>query len=431
VSGGENVAGLPEAEILRLALPGEPIERESAEGFRRWQNTRHGFVPAAAISLAEWSALPPRRKALHNLHRKATHTNLSFLETPMSAAVARLVRRRIDNNSFKHKPATRAGVMVNGGGGQGKTETVLEVVADFANTWLLVHEANPHAFPGHRDAHIPIVYVQTPATAKPISTCKAILAFFDAPTGSRWTLPDYLHAVRTSLRDHGVKVLVLDDITRLRMGRVDDQDTLDMIRSLMSMSVTLVLIGVDIVGHGLLREGKYDPRDRRHVFAPEPSNKLYLNDDPAATQTERRFDLVNLNPFSYDDDADITAWTRHLVGIEQQIRLFKAPPTGLLTGATMPEYLFERTGGIVGLLERLIEDGCHLAIDSGTETLTESLLDEIDADIGDDPHRDAATGEVPSAPPRPAAKPAKKTAPGRRSRKNGSFDDTGPLAAGA
>jgi hypothetical protein len=216
------------------------------------------------------------------------------------------------------------------------------------------------------------------------------------------------------------------------MGRVDDQDTLDMIRSLMSMSVTLVLIGVDIVGHGLLREGRYDPRDKRYVFAPEPGNKLYLNDDPAATQTERRFDLVNLNPFSYDADAEITAWASHLVGIEQQIRLFKAPPTGLLTGGTMPEYLFERTGGIVGLLERLIEDGCHLAIDGGAETLTESLLDEIDADIGDDPRRDALTGEVPTVPPQPVAQRAKKSASDRRrGRKNGSFDDTGPLAAGA
>ncbi|MEV0613294.1 hypothetical protein AB0I81_08190 [Nonomuraea sp. NPDC050404] len=53
---------------------------------------------------------------------------------------------------------------------------------------------------------------------------------------------------------------MLDDITRLRMHRADDQDVLDQIRAFLSMHVTLVLVGVDIPGSGLLREGRHDRR---------------------------------------------------------------------------------------------------------------------------------------------------------------------------
>ncbi len=41
----------------------------------------------------------------------------------MSAAVAQIMSSRIHNNALKHKPTTRAGLLISGGGYQGKTET--------------------------------------------------------------------------------------------------------------------------------------------------------------------------------------------------------------------------------------------------------------------------------------------------------------------
>ena len=99
----------------------------------------------------------------------------------------------------------------------------------------------------------------------------------------------------------------------------------------------------------------------------------------------------------------------------------------MLTDNTMPEYLFRRTGGIVGLLERLIEDGCMQAIDTGAERLTTELLDGVELNLGNVPNRDPSAGEIPPIPPQPA--PARKTG-GRRPR-NTVFDDQGPPAAAA
>ena len=118
---------------------------------------------------------------LHDLHRAATHANLPIQETPMSAVVSRAVWSRLQNNAFKRTPATRPGLMVDGDGYQGKTETVCEVAAAFEDQWLeLHHQLNPNAVTGTRDLVITIAYVQTPVTATPKTVCEAILDFYGA-----------------------------------------------------------------------------------------------------------------------------------------------------------------------------------------------------------------------------------------------------------
>jgi len=397
------VTAQPAGAVAGFALPGPPADRETFQGWTQWRLSRHGFAPAPPLTLAQWRAMSPRSRQLHDLHRAATHASLAFQETPMSAAVARLLGARITGNALKHKPVTRAGVMISGGGYQGKTETACEVAAAFEDQWLALHgQLNPGAMEGTRDLHAPVAYAQTPVTATPKSICQAILGFYGAPVHYSWTLPQLVTAVRESLHDHGTRVLILDDVTRLRMHREADQDALDLVRSLMSMHVTLVLIGVDIPGSGLLAEGRPRPR------GTQPGDSL-------ATQTRRRFDLAELGPFRYGTPAGITAWVTHLAGLEAQIRLLKSRP-GMLTGGRMPEYLFRRTSGVVGLLERLIEDGCAAAIATGRENLTTALLDDIDLTVST-AGRDPAAGEVPPVPPRPA----------RRGRKPRStvFDDHG------
>ena len=409
--------GLGAGDPAPFVLPGPPPARETLAGWQQWRAARDSFTPAPRLDRAAWRALPPRRRMLYDLHRAATHANLPLQQTPMSQAVTRVLRGRIESNALKHKPSTRAGVMITGGGYQGKTETACEVAAGFEDAWLELHRhLNPDALAGTRDLHAPVAYVQPPVTAKPKSTCKAILGFYGADT-KNMDLPDLVRQVAASIRDHGTKALLLDDITRLRLHRADDQDVLDLIRAFMSMHVTLVLIGVDIPGSGLLREGRHAPRTGQWSFPPSRhAGGCQLQ----ATQTERRFDLIELDRFRYDTPAQITAWTRHLAGVEQQLRLMDAAP-GMLTGGTMPEYLYRRTNGVAGLLERLIEDGCRDAIDTGTEHLGQALLDNVALSLPDARSRDAGAGEIPVIPPGPAP------SGGRRSRRGRStvFDDRG------
>ncbi|MFF4393915.1 hypothetical protein ACFY0G_45595 [Streptomyces sp. NPDC001552] len=95
----------------------------------------------------------------------------------------------------------------------------------------------------------------------------------------------------------------------------------------------------------------------------------------------------------------------------------------MLTGGTMPEYLMRRTGGVVGLLGRLIEDGAQEAMDSGREVLDEDLLDEI---VLRREEMTDAPDEPSSPPPAPAAR---RTSGAKRRPRNTVFDDHGPRAA--
>ncbi len=205
--------------VVPFVLPGPASDRETAHGWTRWRTSRHSFMPAARMTPGEYGKLSPRRRALYDLHRAATHANLAFQETPMGAAVSRVLWSRLQSNALKQNPTTRAGLMINGGGYQGKTETACEVAAAFEDQWLDLHDQiNPHARPGTRDLWSTVAYVQTPVTATPKSVCEAILDFHGAPH-AKMTLPQWVTAVRTSRYDHCTKVLVLDDVSRLRMHR--------------------------------------------------------------------------------------------------------------------------------------------------------------------------------------------------------------------
>lgn len=161
--------------------PGPPPLRDTVAGWQEWVATRNDFVAAPRLSLAEWKCLSPRDKTVHDLHRAVTHASLPLLQTPMSLAVTKLLRGRIKSNAAKRKPTTLSGVMITGGGYQGKTETACECLAAFEEGWLALHRyLTPQAVPGARDLHVPVAYVQTPVTAKPKSLCKAILNFSTA-----------------------------------------------------------------------------------------------------------------------------------------------------------------------------------------------------------------------------------------------------------
>jgi hypothetical protein len=396
--------GADDAQAAQPAVPfpiGPTLDRTTVEGWITWRRTRHSLVPAPIMTRGEYRKCSSRQRSLYNLHRLFTNSNLPFQDTPMSEFVGQVMSCRIDANAFKLFDKVKPGVMINGGGAQGKTETALEYAAAWEDNWLeAVGYISPAAVPGTRDLLAPVAYARTPVEANPSKMSVAILDFYGED--HKGMKPDTLkRTVRQALKDHGTKVLILDNITRLKMHREKDQDVLDFIRDLMEFAV-LVLIGNDIPTSGLLREGRFDPRTGDWVYPPVRDKSKSPN-DAAATQTERRFALVTLDPFSYDTTASIAAWVSHLRGIEDHIRLLDAGPEPL-TGGTMPEYLFYRTEGIVGKLCNLIEEGCVAAIKTGVEALPEELLEEIVINTGtgpaDDPEAEeaAATSAVPSAP---------------------------------
>ena len=144
--------------VIPFLLAGPQPDRTRAEGWQQWRAARGTFTPAPRLSAAEYQELSSRGRALHDLHRTATHVNLRLQETPMSRKVSELMRGRLQNNAVKFTPGTRDGLMISGGGFQGKTETVCAIAAAFEDEWLeLSGYLNPDAVPGTREigrAHV-------------------------------------------------------------------------------------------------------------------------------------------------------------------------------------------------------------------------------------------------------------------------------------
>lgn len=191
-------------------LPGPPADRTTWEGWQRWCQIRKAFIPAPVLTAEEFALKSPRQKRIHNLYRIATHSSLPIQTTPMSESVAHAVRARVEEGAFSHKAGTRGGIMVNGDGAQGKTETVCEAMALFMEEWLKLNNyMNPDAMPGTRDLIAPVAYVRCPVKATPISTCQRILDFYGEDyKGMR--LEDLIRTVKTVIIEHATKALVID-----------------------------------------------------------------------------------------------------------------------------------------------------------------------------------------------------------------------------
>jgi len=407
-------------------FPGRAIDRTTGEGWTRYRLTRDAFQPAPQITYSEYKKLSPARQQLHDLHRIATCSSLPILDTPMTLAITEAVNSRLLVGVMGPAERTRAGVMLSGAGSQGKTETICKILAAWEDRWLALNNYfNPQAVPGTRDLVVPVAYVQVPVTATPKSTCEAILSFYGEDFKGM-SLPALERTVRRALVEHATRVLVLDDITRLKLHREADQDSLDLIRGFMNVTV-LILVGVDIPHSGLLRGGHLDPRTGDwHV--PAVRDKSKSPNDEAGTSIDRRFKLVELDPLSYYTPEATAAWVSQLAGLEAHVRLLKSGHHPLTSGA-VPEYLHRRAKGVVDRLSLLISEACLTAIETGTEQLTEELLDSITVDAGETAGGDQPAGEQSAVPPPPGPQAARK---GRKKRgRNTVFDDHGSdLAAG-
>jgi len=327
----------PEFGGLRDLVPLVRPDLDTVAGLRRWAATRGQAERPPILSATEYRALDRKERRVYDLRRRVSNANLGILETPMLVEVREAMEQRIWANALSNEPGAVEGIMVNGGGAQGKTATVLAVVADFLDDWEDAHGLrNPTAFPGGRDAHEPVVYARVPAKPTPKTLCGAVL---DA-VGEDWAPGDTFGPLRRrvcrSLKELGTRVLVLDDITRIKMHRLDDQDVLDLIRDVMDTGATLILVGVGITGSGLLSEGtteaskrtgqpasqrrgpaRPDQHDGSVALAPSGGGRLRkraVEDDAQYTQTERRFKLLHVTNFGFRTAAEKREWVSFLAG---------------------------------------------------------------------------------------------------------------------
>ena len=94
-------------------------------------------------------------------------------------------------------------------------------------------------------------------------------------------------------------------------------------------------------------------------------------------QIAGRFTLIPATPFAYGTTGQREQWRALVATMESTLRLVKHKP-GSLVG--MDEYLYRRSGGMIGSLSQLIRGAAILAIEDGREQITRDLLDIVPVD---------------------------------------------------
>ena len=114
-------------------------------------------------------------------------------------------------------------------------------------------------------------------------------------------------------------------------------------------------------------------------------------------QIAGRFTVIPATPFAYGTAEQREQWRALVATMESTLRLHKHQPGSLVA---LDEYLYRRSGGMIGSLSQLIRGAAILAIEDGSERITRDLLDIVPVDYA------AERGHTAPAQPRRSAKRA-------------------------
>ena len=381
------------------------------DGWQEFVVDRNSFQPPPRFDRTERAALSSAERVKFDLARRIANINLRKLETPMTLRVREALTPMLEANVMSSDPGVRAGMFISADGGLGKSTLVREVAADFDNNVRGLQRLAPGLIP-HSDRWVPVAWVTVPPKLTIRNLARAILEFYGAPYRNSDTDGALTKNAAENILDCGTRLLVLDDITRFRNNEPDQQAS-DWIRNLMETSVSVVAMGVDVYGSGILYDGKTRREQRLR------------------TQTARRFPVIEMQPFSYDTRDDIGHWIAHLRAVEDDLHLMDTTP-GMLS-EDLAEFLFERTQGVIGILARWVSITAMKAVgrpeSKGGEVLTRQdfestpvpMVPDLKSDL--DPRAGAPSTRADRTRTSRASRATKKaTAAKRAPRRNTMYD---------
>ncbi|UQA91561.1 ATP-binding protein [Streptomyces halobius] len=330
----------PQTDTGEQAPPDSPLTTK--EGWRRY--VAHETIPPKLLPAAERAALTGRERARVDDRRREYHADLPLVNTPTIRKVISTARLLIQLN--RHQVSARRGVILSGASGTGKTTALTQLGR--------AHELATRKRHPHDRTRLPVCYVTVPPAATPKMLATEFARFFGLSFPPRATHTDIVDAVCATAAHVHVDLVLVDELHNLNLGSRAGAEASDQLKYFAErLPATFAYAGIDIESQGLFAGTR-------------------------GRQIAGRFVVIPAAPFSYATAADKEAW-RGLVGtLESTLHLHEHAP-GTLTA--MNDYLFHRTGGMIGSLSQLIRGAAVLGIEDGSEAITEELLDLVPIDF--------------------------------------------------
>ena len=163
------------------------------------------------------------------------------------------------------------------------------------------------------------------------------------------------------------ELVLVDEIHNIRLATRSGAEASDQLKYLAErLPATFAYAGVEVEAQGLFAGAR-------------------------GRQIAGRFTVIPAAPFGYGTPAQRGTWQALIAAMETMLRLHEHAP-GTLPG--LAEFLYRRSGGMIGTLSQLIRGAAVLAIETGTEAITRGLLDAVPVDYAAEraarPHRAAA-----------------------------------------
>ena len=207
--------------------------------------------------------------------------------------------------------------------------------------------------PRPRTGPLPVVYITVPPAATPRMIAVEFARFFGLPAPARANLTDVTNAVCATAARTSVDLVLVDEIHNISLATRAGAEVSDTLKYFAErLPATFVFSGLDVDETGLFTGTR-------------------------GRQIAGRFTLIPARPFDYGTKGQKETWRSLIAAMEASLRLHEHQP-GTLTG--LGEYLFGRTGGMIGSLSQLVRGAAILAIQDGTEQITRELLDLVPVD---------------------------------------------------
>lgn len=348
---------VPQQATEQELPPDSPLTTK--EGWRRF--VEHESSPPALLTAMQRAALSPKEKLRDDDLRRNYHADLPLVNTPTIRKVIATSRLLVQLN--RQQISARRGIIISGASGTGKTTALSQLGRAHE---IAVRKRQP------RDrSRLPVVYVTVPPAATPKMLAMEFARFFGLDFPTRFNITDVVNAVCATAAHVHVDLVLIDELHNLNLATRTGAEASDQLKYFAErLPATFAYAGIDVEDRGLFAGTR-------------------------GRQIAGRFTVIPTAPFPYAPGADRDAWHSLVGTLECILRLHHHQP-GTLTG--LSEYLYHRSGGMIGSLSQLIRGAAVLAIEDGSECITEDLLETVPVDYA------AERSQALTAPEKPRSR---------------------------
>jgi len=299
--------------------------------------------PPQLLTAAGLAGLQAGKRAAYDEARREYHADLPLVSTPVLQKVITTCRLLIQLN--RHQVSARRGVIISGSSGTGKTTALTQL----GRTHELVTRSR---HPGDH-GRIPVIYVTVPPAATPKMLAVEFARFLGLEFPARANLAGITNTVCSVAAHVHADLVLVDEIHNISLATRSGAEVSDQLKYFAErLPATFAYAGVDVESQGLFAGAR-------------------------GRQIAGRFTVIPAAPFDYGTAGQRATWQAVVTAMETMLRLHEHAP-GTLPG--LAEFLYRRSGGMIGSLSQLIRGAAILAIEAGTEKITRDLLEAVPVD---------------------------------------------------